>query len=227
MADITQLRFAQLLKRLFGVKTSDPGRALMPGVIATAEVNDTYQPENRASRGEKLFGVLNNLSNIAATSFGLNVFIMPSGTNRIAVIRRATLSVLLPTAANQPGSLFFGARIPQPGSQSILVQCQAKDARFNIQSGGNTNLACGISNATAGILGWTNSTLHAVQLFPGAAAVPTIYVIDNLDIPVPPGFQVTFALAADALPVATYTYTLCLEGYERALDPNETLPPGL
>jgi len=227
LADVTQLRFAQLLKRAFGVKAMDPGRVLSPIVTASHEIADTYQPENRASRGEKLFGMTNQYTN-AVGGFGIAVFVNPTGSGRIAVMKRVTWSLNLPTAATQPGAIAFSIGIPQVAGATVpLIFGQVKDSRFAILTGTVTAVASGLQTSTTGVSGFLNTTLYAVQVFPGAATVPTYHQVDNLDIIVPPGWLNAILFRGDTLPTGTYTWTVCVEGYERTADPNELLVPGV
>jgi hypothetical protein len=198
------------------------GQAIAPSF----DIADPYQPENRASRGEKSFGVVNNVSNVAATSFGVNGFVNPINSGRISILKRVTWSLNLPTAANQPGNIWASITVPAVQASSPTIFGQPKDTRWSIQTGVQTGLASGILAGSTGIAGVVNGSLYAVQVFPGASTVPTIITADNLDIVVTPGWQVLVTFRGDTLPVATYTWTVLIEGFERTADPMEFVPPG-
>jgi len=223
LADITQPRYSQLLKRVFGIKGANPGIVINPGIAATHDVADPYQPENRFLRGERSFGVVDTVTNTAATNFGYRVYTNPPNSNRVAVIRRITWSLNVPTAANQPGALVHaGVRFATASAAAPTIFAIPKDTRVGLISA-NSLLATGLVSQLAGILGPANSSVFTVQVFPGAAAQPLIVQADNLDLVVSPGTGYPIVFASDALPVATYQWLVCVEGFERNLDPAEQL----
>jgi hypothetical protein len=226
LADVTALRFGSLLKRVFGIKAIDPGRFLVPTIQPVAPVTDlTYAPEERADRGERNFQGNAVLTNTSATSFGGTVIPNPAGSGRMIVVRRVRLDVLLPTATNQPGNIHFDMLLAAVANTPVNG-ANGKDTRFFY---GGTPVGKGLATLVNFVGGITTivqlQTSTWAVLFAGAAATPTSLTFDNVDIVITPGFELDLILRSDVLPAATYNYYLTVEGYERALEPGEALPP--
>jgi hypothetical protein len=229
LADITQLRYAQLLKRVFGIKTVDPGRVVAPVIAAGYELQDTYKPESRLDRGEKLWGGGIIATNNVAGFQNVGLTNLP-GSGKLTVVRRMTISFTLPTTATQPGNAFFAILAPTVGNAGALSQaCTLKDARY-IASAGGVNISStqvySFGNSGAGAIPLVN-TLYATALTFGAAVGTTPFqlVIDNLEIVLSPNTQLVCELGASVLPTATWTWLLWCEGHERIADPNELITP--
>lgn len=212
--DVTQTKFSQLLKRKLGLKASDPGQWMATTIAPTYELKDTYSPENRVDRGERLFTLGNNFTNIAATSFGVGQ--LTAGASKMAVIKRATFSMNLPTAANQPGNTFVSISFPQVAVLVPTVFGCYKDARVASTSAGlQVNPSTGFFNSSFGVQATYFPKAAIYQpVYPGAAATPTTIVIDNCDVVLPPNTVANVAVASDTLPVANWSWFVFLEGYE-------------
>lgn len=220
MADITQGRYQQLVKKVFGLKGGDATRQVLNPVQTSYELQDTYRPEDRASRGERVFGMGATPSNVAATSFGAANFCNPAGSGKICVIKRATWSLLLPTAANQPGVTFLSIGAQGFGTPSTTAFL--KDTRWTAFGGAKTS--SGFVIQAVGTFGsQAPISTYYVAVFPGAATVPFIHQVDNLDMVLVPNSSFNFLFASDTNPVGTYTWNIHVEGYERVGDPNELL----
>ncbi len=230
MAQVTQLRFATGLKQLLGLRTSDPGRVVAPTIAPTLEVQDFYRPEARLSRGERNFGIGVNVTNATGANFSNVVIYQIAGSNRLTVVKRVTLSLNLPTATVAPGNVYFGILRPAGAALgSVQNPGVPKDSRVSVglnQTVLSTNV---FPNPGQPASAPPNTTgVYVCLFFPGAATVPTIHQVDNLDIVLFPGTQIVVAFGSDTNTVAPgYTYNVFCEGYERAIDPSELLaaPP--
>ncbi len=229
MAQVTQLRYATALKQLLGLRVSDPGRVVAAALAPTLEVQDTYRPETRLSRGERSFGIGINVTNATGANFSSTVLYQLQNSNRLTVLKRVTLSLNLPTATVAPGNVYFGILRPASSGFGAVNPATPKDARVSVglsQTVLSTNIFT-VGGLTASAPPNTTG-VYVCLFFPGAATVPTIHQVDNLDIVITPGTQVTLQFASDTNTVAPgYSYNVFCEGYERALDPSELLaaPP--
>ncbi len=222
MGDVEQLRFAQLLKRVFGTRAVNPGRILTPAVSPTTEVQDLYQPENRASRGEGLWGaMLATLPNTVA-NYSTLVVSNPAGSNKVTVLKKLTLSMLVPTSTVQPASMGFFVSTPgtpAQGGGSVNSRDSRRSSLFQ-----NMPLATTYITITQGVN--TLDFFAAVSLWgfliPTVAANNSLYVHrDEMDIVLLPNSNVNIGVRLTTLPTATWTYMVAVEGYERTIDPNE------
>ncbi len=226
MGDVEQLRFAQLLKRVFGTRAVNPGRILTPAVSPTTEVQDFYQPENRASRGEGLWGaVLASLSNTVA-SFSTMSLSNPANSNKVTVLKKVTVSMLVPTATVQPASMAFMLSVPQTPSQGGVV-VNSRDSRRSSLFQIGPPLSTTYITSTQGVN--TLDTFAAVSvwgfLIPTVATNSTLYVHrDEVDYVLLPNTNVNIGIRLSTLPTATWTYMVAVEGYERTIDLNELNP---
>ncbi len=219
MGDVEQLRFAQLLKRLFGTRARDPGRNLSPLVAPTTDLQDFYQPENRANRGEKLFTVFATLTNLAATNFGVALLTNPVASGRIGVVKRVTWSGIAPTTTTQPGVTFLAISDPL-ALGAFGVPGVLKDSRYGVGAQGTL----GFGSATTSVQPLNINSTYKVQFLLGAATTSFFHQVDNLDIVLSQGFHFNFHFTSDTLPAVTYTWNIQVEGYERTIDPNELNP---
>lgn len=221
MADITQLRFAQLLKRTLGLKAIDPGQVIAHQLVGTYDIQDTYRPEHRADRGERLLSMGIQIST-TTTNCVLANLIAPAG-GRTFVLRRAWFNLNLPTATTQPGQVYALIGGVNPAT-APTQQAVSKDTRTPALS-----LATGLNVQNFTTLGPAAVIVNSMwfqQLFPQAALTPTTIVVDTLDVVLSPGNQVTVGLRADTFPTAGYNYNVFVEGYEYVPDVAElTAPP--
>lgn len=220
MGDITNLRFAQFLKRALALRTVDPGRVLANNVGSVLELQDTYRPEHRLDRGEKLL-TLGAQTIINTSNFQVMEVI---ATGRTFVLKRVSWSLLLPTSTTQPGQLYFwiGNLNTSTGPGTNLAQ--PKDTRLPNSFGGSSALTTTYTIIGAGIASPSVQAIispYLVQIYPGAATVPTIHQVDNLDIIVTPGNLITVGIRGDTLTTASYNYIVMVEGYEFTPDPSE------
>jgi hypothetical protein len=223
IADVLQLRFATLLKQLLALKVSDPGRTLSGDIVPTFDLQDPYRPEQREPRGERLFGMVAQFSNTNAT---FNWGTVSTSPNHLVVVKRLILSLNLPTSVVQPGNVYFAITGPStPPANNPVQFARLKDSRYIVITGGGQGWSQlnGTSGGASALP--SNASPLAFSLFPGAAAVPTLIVVDNLDLVVFPNADVSFMLRSDTLATATYSWTLSLDCYERTIDPNELLSP--
>jgi hypothetical protein len=225
LGDITQQRFQGALRRIFGIKTTDPARIMPPVVSPSADVLDPYQPENRCNRGERTWSLGTTFSNTAA-SFGIGQLFNPVGSGKLVVLKRAIVSWQAPTNAVQPGnpcffiSQFFAVSAGLVKTANILPQ----DARNQVT--GTLGITAGWNFQTSGIAGPTQ--MFSVYLPCVAAAQPVqVYQFDQLGIVFTPGFGSFVGVVSDALATATYSYGVYLEGYERTADPAELIAPAI
>lgn len=226
MAEVTQSRYQQLLRRVFGIyATQRIADVIPPSISPSADVNDPYQPEMRSIRGERSFSMLYQATNTAAVNFSLGTLTNPVTNNRVLVVKRLTWHLNIPTAANQPGELYLGYVVTTLlTALSPAVQPAYKDGRV-IQAFGIRDLSLAVSTQGVGTSGLTSAGLaYAITLFPGAATVPFIHINDQVDVVVTPGSELQLTVRASVLPVATYTWNVTIEGFSRTLDPNEQLP---
>ncbi len=230
MAQVTQLRFATALKQILGLRVSDPGRVVAPTIAPTLEVQDVYRPEARLSRGERSFGIGVNLTNASGVNgFAFAQVYQVAGSNRLTVIKRVTLSLNLPTATVAPGNVFFGILRPDITGSGPFNPGVPKDSRVSIglsQTVLSTSLLAVTGQPSQAPPNTTG--VYVCLFFPGAATVPTIHQVDNLDIVLFPSARTLFMFASDNNTAAPgYTYNVFCEGYERAIDPSELLaaPP--
>jgi len=223
VGQVTQARYSSLLKRLFALKTVDPGASVGPFVAPSCEVNDAYLPEARALRGEKLFTGSTAETNTAAVNFGVAQFGNPIGSGKVAVVRRVIWSFATPTAANQPGNFRLQLSQQAGTAPAPTIFGTVKDSRYG--GGLASQSTCGVQNANTGISGFPATALYQVVVVLGAAAGSVLHVADNLDIVVWPGFAFNISAVSDILPVGTYTWFATWECYERAFDPSELIVP--
>lgn len=231
MADVTQLRFAALLKQAFGLKTADPGRILGPVITPVISTVDAYVPEFRLSRGERMWGGGANPQNGVGANFSQFVVYNPPGSNRMGVIKRVTFSGAVPTAAAQPGILSLYAFAPNTSATSGTARNLVfKDGRLPQNVAGQIPALQGLVGTGLGpsALDTLDQTcIWVQQVIAGAAATPFSVLVDQLDLVLPPGTRGAFALTADTNTVTAYSWNVFVEGYERVVDPNEllTAPP--
>ena len=214
---------------MFAIKAADPGRTASPVIQPSYEVADSYRPEERLSRGERLFTLQNEHTNTNAVSWNVGYIMNPTGSNKAFVIKRVTWSFNQPTSAQQGGNWGVFILYPSPiGTFSLGAQGRFKDSRVAVGTG-QLLTTFGMASQNPGTFAtWQaiySISVYVVKLFPGAATVPTIHQVDNLDIVLYSGSQTAICLAGDTLPTATYLYTTCVEGYERNADPAETTVP--
>lgn len=222
MGDITQLRFAQFLKSYLGLKAIDPGR-FSGGVVAPVVplMDPGYAPENRLPRGERLFGGGTPLM-INSTTVPTQGIVANPGQGRLVVVKRITWSFLQPTSAVQPGVSYLGVTHvfgpPLPGG---LLTASLKDGRASAAfTGTTTTFGSQPANYTS-ISTYAGVAVWAANIFPGAAQVPTIFILDGLDLVIPPNSLIGVDLRSDTVPTANYTWTFFAEGYERTVAPEE------
>jgi len=225
LGDITHSRFQNLIKRTFALKVANPARFINDTITASHEVNDAYQPEQRYNRGERLFSTGRNLTNTAAVNFGFTVLSNNPGTGRMFAIKRVTLMGVAPTVVTQPGQVWFGMQVAVPNEilQSVTGDLKLKDSR-----NGNAFGTFHCTDATAGITslaGSLGNSVYLKQLILGAATGDLFHQVDNLDVVIYPGTSVNFRVQGDTLPAVTYTWSVFIEGFERSIDPSETLAP--
>lgn len=235
MGSVLQSRFSALIKRVLVLKAVDPGANVGGGIVPGIEVNDPqFQPENRALRGERLWGGGQDMG-VQLTSFPLVTIGNPvpgSGGNRLIILKRLRISSILPTSTNQPGTVYFviyrhftntsGIAAPffnVTDSREQQVQgIQASPVCFN--TGNNSNVAIVASTEYPKALLWWS---------PGALAGTTTNLdktFDDLQIVITPGWELRFGFAATSLPVSTWGWSFTAEGHERLIDPSElTVPP--
>ncbi len=224
MGDAEQLRFAQLLKRVFGTRAQNPGRVLTPAVSPTADVQDGYQPENRSNRGEGLWGAgltpfnVNTVGNTEAL-----LIINPVGSNKVTVVKKLTVSCLIPTATVQPaGTAAFFISNPTTTAVGAGVSTNSRDSRRNnfnapLSTQYSTALLSPINLQTQAV-----SSIWAFELDTSAVATQGLYVHrDEIDVVLLPGSHIVIGFIVSGFPTAAWKYTLFCEGYERTIDPNE------
>jgi hypothetical protein len=226
LAEITQLKFAQLLKRKLGLKAIDPGRVTAGTVQPIFELQDpAYAPENRADRGERLWTLSGGFS-VSSGANGFNQVQVVSPVNgRATVVKRMTVSAVIPTSTNQPGllALLAGMNMTQtPGT--ISTPPRTKDSRAAFPFSITTGYAI-VPEAALGINTSINLSLWGMEIPPPAAA--TAYfsqIIDNLDIVLWPGTGAEFGIRGDTNAVAGWTWYFAIEGYEFTPDASEVSP---
>lgn len=216
MADITQLRFAQLLKAVLGLKAIDPARATTGTLAAAFEVQDQYRPELRLSRGEVAWGGAQHVNNTAATNFGQINISNPQNSGRLCVIEeiRLTGNVI---SANQGGVVFLVAqRLIGGGTPTAFFA--PRDFRTN-------------SNQVP-VTGFLAQTTTAAVTFPTASPVvlevasqtsgnAQVNLAVRCDIAIPPGQGLIAWMGSTILPAVTYGVTISFQGYERGAEPAE------
>lgn len=225
MGDITQQRFQGALRRIFGIKTTDPARLMPPVVSPSADVLDPYQPENRCNRGERTWGLGTTFQNTAA-SFGIGQLFNPVGSGKLVVLKRLIFSIAMPTAAVQPGnpSFFLSTFFAVSAGLVKTVAILPTDQRMQVT--GTLGITAGLNLQTSGIAGPTQ--MFSVFMQPSAAAQPLqVYQFDQLGVVITPGNGNFVGFVSDALATATYTYGVYMEGYERTADPAELIPPAV
>lgn len=228
MAEITNLKFAQLLKRKLGLKAIDPGRNTTPLVAPTYQLTDSYAPENRGDRGERLFSMFSGESvNSGANGFNMMQVICPTA-GRAAVIRRMTFAAQIPTSTNQPGNLLLLAGHNMTSNpQTIGSFALAKDSRAaytNTLTTGNAVIS-NVAGATSALI---QTSSWGIWIAPQAAILSNFYqVVDNLDIVLWPGNGASFGIRGDTNAVAGWSYFVGVEGYEFTPDASEVsaIPP--
>jgi hypothetical protein len=217
-----------LLRRVFSVKTTDPGQ-VMPGTVSPVyDVSDPYAPETRLDRGERTFGIAQQATNSGPAGNWQAVYLMnPVGSGKLCVVKRATWSLAIPTSATQGG--FWGLGVLAPsiiGTFNNGAQGNYQDSRLAVLAGQHAT-AFGLADLNPGTFGsWAilqAQCSYLIQLNPGASAVPNfVHQVDQLGIALWPGAQCAFVAAGDTLPTANYTWEICVEGWERNTDPTET-----
>ena len=228
MNQVLNSRFSSLVKRLLATKVGNPGAYVGDGIAPSMEVNDPYQPELRAARGERLFTVGNVFTNTAATNFGYGIIVNALATNRVFIIKRVLWSTPFTTAAGQPG---LGACIVQnPVALTTSAggsQGHPKDSRVAVQGGQQNNTVNIVGVTGAPVNQSTQVTFSSIYypIYPSVTAVPQTVIIDNVDVCVWPGGQVGFQFIFDTQNTITYNWQLLVEGFERVIDPNELLLP--
>jgi hypothetical protein len=223
-ANVTQLRFAQLLKSALGLKTSDPGRVVSPLVSPMFPLVDAYQPEMRLRRGERLCSGAFSMQN-TTTVFQLLNLTMPVQGGRIFVWKRVTLSINVPTTTMQPGVCYWGIRQPATNAPVPTFQLNLKDSRYAANA---SSAATGALVSTSNILsfGTFNATaVYAEQLWPTTAVYNLQRQVDLVDVVIAPGNSTYVAVGFDTVPTAAYNWSVSVEGYEYVPDPAELLPP--
>lgn len=228
MGQVTQTRFSSLLKRVMALKAVDPGQAVGPFIQPCTDVQDFDQPENRAIRGERLWGAGMQTSNVAANFSQINL-INPVGSGKLLVLRRCTWAFNTPTAANQPGVVFIAIGFPTAITTQTITggaQVKARDSRMIIPGALGSLGTSGFGTQTTGTLSsfWGSATYY--ETVPMAAAAFYLRIqVDRLETVLSPGFYIGINFASDTLPVATLNWGVHCEGYERTLDPQEVIVP--
>ncbi len=222
MGDVEQLRFAQLLKRVFGTRAVNPGRILTPAVSPTADVQDVYQPENRNNRGEALWGAGLTPMNVGLANMGLFTISNPANSNRITVIKKVTVSLLVPPSTAQAlGTAGFFIGNPSVGSAGG-ISVNSRDSR---RSNFNAPLSTIYTTQTVGTINLqTQATLSiwGFELDPTTVTTNSLYVHrDELDIVLFANVRCELGFRTQVLPSTAWNYTIFVEGYERTIDPNE------
>jgi hypothetical protein len=231
LADITQSRYQALLKRLFAIKASDPGRVLDPVVKPTYDVADIYRPEERLMRGERRWGSPQVASNlVGGFTEVLAGFPIPGGvSNKIAVIKRVTWAATLPTSTTQPGNCYVAVTIPFLGPPAITLQANLNDARVSPSAaGGLSAIRFGAqgSQPVASYGTFAAACVYQESVSMGAATTPNFRIqVNDLDVVLTPGYYVGIDFKSDTLPTGTWTWTVLIEGFERTIDPSELIPP--
>jgi len=232
LADATQLRFANLLRRVFAIKGVDPGRTVSSNVSPTFDLSDPYHPEDRAQRGERLFGAGEQITVPLVGNMSVPQLQNDVSRGLLVVLKTVLISGLHPGNVTQPintAHAFVGAaRSDTPlGAPANLVN--SKDGRGNTPGG--ARLTGGTRWANASLATVTRATLadQSVRLqgVEGLPADPQGFAIlwDELDIVLPPGFYVNFGLRISANPSADWFYAVTFEGYQRPIDPAEVFTP--
>jgi hypothetical protein len=205
------------------LKAIDSGRAVSSVIFPQFDVNDAYQPENRALRGEKLLGA-SVLCNNAVANFALPWLVNPTGSGRIVVLKRATFAGVLPTSTNQTGTGSLGIK-PAATAGATVPTNFGFNKDFRYTSGAFNQAGSGINVTTQGAVDEIGNYMIGVQLVPQATTTNFFYDFDNLDIVNPPGTLLPCQIRFSVLPTAAWTYTLSLQWYERVYDPAESVFP--
>lgn len=227
MADVTQLRFGSVLKRVFAIKGADPGRTLSPEMVPSIEVQDQYQPENRSMRGERVWGIGVQLAN-TITLFQWATICNPVASGRMCIVRRATFSGVLPTATTQPGNVGVFVDQPQISSEGLVLKANWADARqlgtpgFN-QSPIGYNLNYTVVNAS--VNGEAGQSIWHSEIFPGAATAPWYVQTPDLDVVLPPGTTLHLGVRSSVLATAGWNYSVSIQGIEKQFDASELIIP--
>jgi hypothetical protein len=226
MADITNLRFAQFLKRTLGLKGIDPGRVVQTIVVPGMEMQDTYRPEMRSARGERSFCYYANHVNATASYVSENFGLGSSIANKIAIIKRVTWSLVMPTATVNPGSLWLGVTNAFASPPVFTSKATYKDSRYGTGGVIATVAGTGVNVPTVSIP--ANAYQYWLQIFPTSVATDRfVHQVDQLDIVITPGTFVGIDLRGDtAIQVGQqYIWACTIEGYEYTADPAELLTP--
>ncbi len=217
MSVLEQHRYTEMVKRLFNQKPSLPV-ALTQAVSPTVDVQDAYRPEQRALRGERLWGCCLELTTALAATNDL-ILVNPGSSLRIAVISDVTVSLLVPTSTVQAvdSGAFFVSRPVAEGSVGAGVS--GKDTRnlltqstqFTTRTGGTTNIQTKATNSVWGFKLPTETT--ARQL---------IVQKNDMEVVLFPGFTCDIGFYVSAFPTTAWLYLVSVEGFERPFEGGET-----
>jgi len=222
LADITNLRFAQLVKAALGLKAIDPAQHTTGTVASTFDIQDPYRPDMRLTRGERSFSAMLGQTN-TVPSFAISRFVNPAGSIRILVISKVKWSGFVPTTTNQPGRLWAVVQLVS-GFTPTAPTGNPHDGRIIQASGGGPAIVSGFTTGTTGVFGvasLSNATcIFAQEFVPGASNQP--FSLEwSTDLTLSPNSGISISFVADTATVGAYNYTLGVEGFERIAEQAE------
>jgi hypothetical protein len=226
--DVTQARWAALLKRMMATKGPDPGRFITPTINGTFELTDKYKPEDRVSRGERMFGGGGQEVNAVANP-QQGIIQNPPNSGRITIVKRVTWALNMPTATIQPGIAYLGIVAPQ----AITTVTGSPLSRFfdgragfgNVPGAVATSVLAGQNTIYNSFSNFALASCYVQAIFPAAATTPFLFALDEANVVLPPGSVAGVSLGSDTAATGTYSWFWWAECYERVVDPSELIPP--
>ena len=221
MKALEQHRFSEMVKRVLNAKSTQAVFGLNQALSPTIDVQDGYRPEQRASRGERLWGCTLQLTQgIAANTSNIMILVNPPSSQRTTVLQRVTASLLVPTNVVQPVDTvgFFITRPQAEGSVGAGVS--GKDTRNLLTQ--STQFTTRVNLAASNLQTLAVNSIWGCQV--PILATTSAFVIqhEQEDVVLFPGFTCDIGFRVSAQPTVLWNYIVSLEGYERPFEAAET-----
>lgn len=212
-------RFQDALKRSLGLKGNLPVNTISPVMIANSPTHDPSQGETRLLRGEKLFGMFNQVN--TGLNGGMEWFIQnPTGSGVLSVITSVVIAANYPTPP-------AAAVLTHSMAGAFAVGALGPAAQTNPADGRVTQIQTRLNNAVAP---------------PGTIAAPCIYIevvnstalalqivrtsFPCLPVTLKPGQSAQVVTAWNIVLTVAGTCSCGVFGYERTADPSELTADG-
>ena len=220
MKALEQHRFSEMVKRVLNAKSTQAVFGLNQAISPALDVQDGYRPEQRAIRGERLWGCSLQLTQGTAINTSTTmVLVNPTGSQRIAVMRRVTASALIPGSAVQAVDTvgFFVTRPQAEGSTGAGMN--GKDSRNLLTQSTQFTTRTGLAATTLQTI--AINAVWGIQVPIQAAASPFIIDHDQEEVVLFPGFTCDIGFRVSAQPTVAWNSIVSIDGFERPFEAAE------